>query len=150
MNKLFRDANGIVSYNAITHPYPPPPPPRTVVAFPGTSDATDDNGHGTHVAGIAAAQTNSGAGIAGIAGWNGIHFTWKPEWPSVERLLPRIEAALAPFQARPHWGKLFTMQPAALQALYPRLPDFKELLHTCDPQGKFRNAFLNDTLFATP
>ncbi len=33
------------------------------------SDATDDNGHGTHVAGIAAAATNNSTGIAGVA-WN--------------------------------------------------------------------------------
>jgi thermitase len=33
------------------------------------SDATDDNGHGTHVAGIAAAETNNNEGIAGVA-WN--------------------------------------------------------------------------------
>lgn len=32
-------------------------------------DATDDNGHGTHVAGIAAAETNNDEGIAGVA-WN--------------------------------------------------------------------------------
>lgn len=32
-------------------------------------DATDDNGHGTHVAGIAAAETNNNEGIAGVA-WN--------------------------------------------------------------------------------
>ena len=38
-----------------------------------------------------------------------IHFTWKPDWPSVKRLLPVIEKALGPFEVRPHWGKLFTM-----------------------------------------
>ena len=39
----------------------------------------------------------------------GIHFTWTPDQPAVERVLMRIEAALAPFSARPHWGKLFLM-----------------------------------------
>ncbi len=38
-----------------------------------------------------------------------LHFTWKPEWPSVKKLLPLIEEKLAPFGARPHWAKLFTM-----------------------------------------
>jgi len=33
------------------------------------SDATDDNAHGTHVAGIAAAETHNNEGIAGVA-WN--------------------------------------------------------------------------------
>ncbi|RYZ18561.1 MAG: FAD-binding protein, partial [Chitinophagaceae bacterium] len=33
-----------------------------------------------------------------------IHFTWKQDWPAVSKLLPVIEAALAPFEARPHWG----------------------------------------------
>ena len=33
------------------------------------TDPTDDNGHGTFVAGIAAAETNNGEGIAGVA-WN--------------------------------------------------------------------------------
>jgi xylitol oxidase len=77
----------------------------------------------------------------------GIHFTWKMDWPAVRNLLPLIEAQLAPFDARPHWAKLFTMSPARVQSLYPKLPQFQELVRHFDPQGKFRNAFLEETLF---
>jgi alditol oxidase len=79
-----------------------------------------------------------------------IHFTWKKDWPAVQNLLPQIEAQLAPLQARPHWGKLFTMQPTQLQSLYPKLPEFQQLLRYYDPKGKFRNAFLDTYLFGTP
>ena len=41
-----------------------------------------------------------------------IHFTWKPDWDSVRKVLPVIEKELAPYKARPHWGKLFTINPA--------------------------------------
>ena len=73
----------------------------------------------------------------------GIHFTWLKNWPAVEQLLPLIEAQLAPFDARPHWAKLFTMPPAQVRALYQRLPDFQQLLRLFDPSGKFRNRFLD-------
>lgn len=79
----------------------------------------------------------------------GIHFTWKKNWEAVRNLLPLIEEQLAPFKARPHWGKLFMMPPARLQALYQKMPDFKKLLHEFDPQGKFRNSFLDTHLFTT-
>ena len=36
-----------------------------------------------------------------------IHFTWNRDPEAVERVLVDVEAALAPFDARPHWGKLF-------------------------------------------
>ncbi len=76
-----------------------------------------------------------------------LHFTWLPDWPAVSRLLPLIEEQLAPFQARPHWGKLFTMRPEQLQAHYPRLPDFRQLLREFDPEGKFRNTYLDRNIF---
>jgi len=78
-----------------------------------------------------------------------IHFTWKQDWPAVRELLPTIEEQLAPFNARPHWGKLFTMPPARLRSLYEKLPDFQDLLRSYDPQGKFRNAFLDTYIFGT-
>jgi len=76
-----------------------------------------------------------------------IHFTWKPEWPAVKQILPLIEAKLAPFDARPHWAKMFTMQPSRLKQLYEKLPDYQALLQHYDPTGKFRNAFLDTNIF---
>ena len=70
------------------------------------------------------------------------HFTWKPLPAEVLALLPRIESALAPFGARPHWGKLF-LTPAA----YPRHADFIRLAEQLDPGAKFRNDFVERHLF---
>jgi alditol oxidase len=78
-----------------------------------------------------------------------IHFTWKPEAAAVHELLPLIEKQLAPFGARPHWAKVFTMDPGRIQSLYPRMAEFKTLLAQYDPQGKFRNDFLEMHLFGT-
>jgi alditol oxidase len=76
-----------------------------------------------------------------------IHFTWKPEWSDVNNVLPRIEDRLAPFDARPHWAKLFTMPPSRLQKLYAKLPDYRKLLQHYDPSGKFRNEYLSTNLY---
>ena len=78
-----------------------------------------------------------------------IHFTWKPEWPAVHQILPLIEAQLKPFQPRPHWGKLFTLPPAQLEASYPRLLEFRSLVSHYDPQGKFQNKFVRRNLYAS-
>jgi xylitol oxidase len=77
----------------------------------------------------------------------GIHFTWKPDWAAVQQVLPIIENELAPFHARPHWAKLFTMPPARLQSLYEKMPDFRQLLLHHDPHGKFCNGFLSTYIF---
>ena len=78
-----------------------------------------------------------------------IHFTWKQDWPAVRKLLPVIEKELAPFSARPHWGKLFTTSPAQLKSIYAKLPEFSQLSKKYDPQGKFRNEFLDSNIFST-
>jgi xylitol oxidase len=72
-----------------------------------------------------------------------IHFTWRPDWDAVREMLPRVEAALAPFGARPHWGKLFTMAPEAVRERYAKLPEFVRLALELDPEGKFGNGFLD-------
>ncbi len=76
-----------------------------------------------------------------------IHFTWKQDWPAVSKLLPVIEKELSPFKARPHWGKLFSISPAQLSSIYEKLPEFTRLSKQYDPEGKFRNEFLNTNIF---
>jgi xylitol oxidase len=76
-----------------------------------------------------------------------LHFTWKPDWPAVSRLLHVIERELGPFEPRPHWGKLFTLAPKVLRSCYRRLPEFVELARKYDPQGKFQNDFLQRNVF---
>jgi alditol oxidase len=76
-----------------------------------------------------------------------IHFTWKQDWSAVRKLLPIIEKELAPFKARPHWGKLFTMPPTELKSQYEKLPEFIQLCKSYDASGKFRNEFLNSNIF---
>jgi xylitol oxidase len=76
-----------------------------------------------------------------------IHFTWKQETAAVLKLLPIIEKELAPFNARPHWGKIFTIEPKTLESRYEKLAGFKKLIAEYDPNGKFRNGFLNHNIY---
>ncbi|MFF1838409.1 FAD-binding protein [Streptomyces sp. NPDC058231] len=70
------------------------------------------------------------------------HFTWVQDTAAVTPVLGAIEEALAPFGARPHWGKVFTTSPGTLRALYGRYADFEKLMAGFDPEGKFRNDFM--------
>ena len=77
----------------------------------------------------------------------GFHFTWKQRQADVEELLPVMEEALAPFNARPHWAKLFHADADSVAALYPRFADFTDLAERMDPEHKFRNDFLARKVF---
>ena len=76
-----------------------------------------------------------------------IHFTWKQNWPEVSKLLFVIEKELSPFKPKPHWGKLFNIEPKVLQSRYGQLNAFKEMVKEYDPSGKFRNEFLARNLY---
>ena len=73
-----------------------------------------------------------------------IGFTWRKHPTEVMALLPKIEAALAAYEPRPHWGKLFVFNDDDLARRFPRLPDFLELTTTYDLTGKFSNAFIEN------
>ena len=77
-----------------------------------------------------------------------LHFTWTREPEAVARVLVDVEAALAPFAARPHWGKAFGATAADIAPLYERLPDFARLARRLDPRGAFRNDWLERHVLA--
>ena len=76
-----------------------------------------------------------------------LHFSWRKDWPAVRALLPVIEEALSPFQVRPHWGKLFALSPAHLEAAFSRMADFRSLLQSWDPESKFRNGYIDRHIY---
>lgn len=76
-----------------------------------------------------------------------IHFTWKQHDKEVRALLPMIEAELAPYGVRPHWGKLFSVDPGVLHERYLRFPDFLALAKKYDPEGKYRNPYLDLNIY---
>jgi xylitol oxidase len=75
-----------------------------------------------------------------------VHFTWRPDPDRVLPVVTALESALAPFGARPHWGKVFTTDPDAVAALYPRHVDARALRRELDPDDVFGNAFLDTYL----
>jgi xylitol oxidase len=80
----------------------------------------------------------------------GFHFTWVKDAQAVAPVVAALEEQLAPFEARPHWGKVFAMGPELLSKRYERFPDFVRLLHHYDPTGTFRNDWIDRYFPARP
>lgn len=84
-------------------------------------------------------------GVASVA----FHFTWRPG-PHVAAAVAALEDALAPYDARPHWGKVFSTPPERLEQLYPRLPDFRRLVRHLDPAATFGNDLVDGWISLDP
>ena len=69
-----------------------------------------------------------------------IHFTWKKDL-AIYPVIEKVEAALRPFNYRPHWGKAFTADAKYLGTVYPKMSEFKALVEALDPSSKFENTF---------
>ncbi len=63
-----------------------------------------------------------------------VHFTWIKDTEAVLPVVKLVEDVLAPFDPRPHWGKVFTRWPSCPER-------FRELVRRHDPQGKFAGDF---------
>ncbi len=74
-----------------------------------------------------------------------IHFTWRLEPERVAACAERVAAALAPYAARAHWGKVPGRQHEP-GAAYPRLDDFRALRARVDPDGVLLNTHVAQAL----
>ncbi|MGW7825032.1 D-arabinono-1,4-lactone oxidase [Streptomyces puniciscabiei] len=75
-----------------------------------------------------------------------LHFTWVRDPEAVAPVVRVVEEALAPFEARPHWGKVFSTKPDLLARTYGRMKDFRRLPDRLDLHGKFGNALTDRDL----
>lgn len=81
-----------------------------------------------------------------------IQFSWKFDdaeftQAGVMKVVPELQKILAPYQARPHWGKLFTWDHTYFRKVYPKFDAFLTLANNLDPQGKLKNAYLAQVLY---
>lgn len=70
------------------------------------------------------------------------HFSWFLNPAEVDTLLPELEAMLAPFAARPHWGKVFAMTGQELETMYPQYDAFRRLRRKLDPRDAFLSPYV--------
>lgn len=73
-----------------------------------------------------------------------LHFTWHPRPGDIVPVLAQVEAALAPFEPRVHWGKLL-VNDRGIAARFPKSDEFCELAFRFDPRGRFANPWFRRT-----
>lgn len=75
----------------------------------------------------------------------GIHFTWK-KVDAVYEFVKVVEAVLAPFNYRPHMGKVYSASPEYIRSVMPKMSNFVSLVKEIDPENKFGNAMTDNLL----
>lgn len=82
--------------------------------------------------------------------WYAISFiTYTPPWSRFQTMASFLARSMARlFGARPHWGKWFPLDATEVEQLYPALPRFRQCCRAVDPNGVFRNEFVQRILFA--
>ncbi len=79
-------------------------------------------------------------------GYLAVHLSSGTPAPTVERYFHGVEAIMNDLVGRPHWGKLHFQGAAALAPRYPEWDRFRALRARLDPDGRFRNAYLDRVL----
>jgi FAD/FMN-containing dehydrogenase len=72
-------------------------------------------------------------------GYIAVHRYWRE---SPTEYFAAVEEIMTGFGGRPHWGKMHTLDAAALRERYPRFDDFVALRDRLDPERRFQNAYL--------
>lgn len=76
-------------------------------------------------------------------GYIAVHRYWR-ENPT--DYFEAVEQVMLELGGRPHWGKMHTLDAAALRERYPRFDDFVALRDRLDPERTFQNAYLQRVL----
>ncbi len=73
------------------------------------------------------------------SGYIAVHRYWRED-PT--EYFEAVEQIMLGFGGRPHWGKMHTLDAAALRERYPRFDDFVALRDRLDPDRMFQNPYL--------
>ncbi|KAJ3500667.1 hypothetical protein NLJ89_g9693 [Agrocybe chaxingu] len=83
--------------------------------------------------------------------WIGI-VQYKPYGFNVpyRKLFQDFEDIVFRHQGKPHWAKAHRLQPDSLRKLYPRFDNFRAVIDRVDPQGIFRNEYVQRHILGMP
>lgn len=127
------------------------PVERTAEALRALKEMMDEGGFRTtlpvEIRFVAADDSLLSPSCGRSVAYIGINTQAKNTEPSANELFSRFEPMMKEFGGRPHWGKIFTVTAAELDAMYPgTYARFKEIRRDLDPGGVFSNT-LTRSLF---